>query len=131
MYNRDMLTGIYLAHSKIDFHIEHSNTVSIGYTVRIRVNLRAELDFLEGVKRSLFQHGIESVLKEKENKTRPKPILKIGGIKNLYLLTEMVSDLPDSKNEWSNFRKAVEIISNKEHLELEGIEKLMELKGVL
>ncbi len=131
MYNKNMLTGIFLCGSKFDFHIEKNETSNIGYSVRLRVNLRAEAEFLLGVQRSLLQHEIKSTFKEQENKARPKPILRIGGIKNLYLLTEMVEDLPDAKNEWNCFRQAVEIVSNGEHLTLEGIEKLLKLKGVL
>lgn len=131
MYSKDMLTGIFLCGSKIDFHIEKNETSNIGYSIRLRVNLRAEEEFLLGVQRSLLQFDIKSTFKEQENKARPKPILRIGGIKNLYLLTEMVDDLPDAKGEWIRFREAVDIVSNKEHLTLEGMERMLKLKGVL
>ena len=53
MYSKDMLTGIFLCGSKIDFHIEKNETSNIGYSIRLRVNLRAEEEFLLGVQRSL------------------------------------------------------------------------------
>ena len=85
--------------------------------------------FLLGIKRSLLQHDIDSVYKQSEHKTRPRPILRIGGIKNLYKLCEIVSpELPDSKQEWKTFREAVSLVSNGEHLKLEGIEQLFRIK---
>ena len=84
MYSKDMLAGILLGASKVDFNIERANDSQIGYRVKLKLIIRADLSFLVGIQRSLEQHQISSNLKEKESKTRPKPILKIGGIKNLY-----------------------------------------------
>ena len=90
MYSKDMLIGILLGSSKVDFHIERAKDSQIGYRVKLKLIIRADISFLQAIQRSLEQHQISSHLKERESKTRPKPILKIGGIKNLYKITELV-----------------------------------------
>lgn len=130
MYSKDMLIGILLT-SKVDLLIERSSEHSMGYRIRLKLILRAEKDFLEGVKRSLAQHQITCSIKDRESKIRPKPILKIGGIKNLYKITELVPNLPDAKGEWGMLREVVDILNNNQHRTLEGFERILELKGVL
>lgn len=131
MYSKDMLIGILLSASKLDFNIERAKDSQIGYRVRMKIILRAEESFLIAVKRTLLQHEITSSYKEKESKTRPKPILKIGGIKNLYKLTELVPDLPDAKGEWTKFRELVELISENKHRTSSGLDRILEIKGVI
>tara|TARA_R110000787_G_scaffold200635_2_gene311590 strand:+ start:765 stop:1160 length:396 start_codon:yes stop_codon:yes gene_type:complete len=131
MYSKDMLIGIILGMSKADIYLDRNDKSQIGYRVRLRVNMRATAPFLQSVARSLEQHQIQTTYKESEHKSRPKPILRIGGIKNLYRLCELIPEsLPDSKGEWVSFRKAVDIVANDRHLQLEGLEELFELKGV-
>jgi len=68
----------------------------------------------------------------KEHKARPKPILKIGGIKNLYRICELVPKvLPDAKNEWSVFREVVDLIDDGYHKTAEGLDRMLELKGLI
>jgi hypothetical protein len=131
MYSKDMLIGILLGSSKVDFHIERAIDSQIGYRIKVKLTIRADRDFLKAVERSLNQHQIGSSFKEEESKTRPKPILKIGGIKNLYKVTELVPDLPDAKGEWKKFREIVGIISENKHRTAEGLERIFELKGVI
>jgi hypothetical protein len=123
MYSKDMLIGILLGMSKCDIYIEKNDSSQIGY--------RGNKDFLIAVQRSLAQHQIESKFKETEHKGRPRPILRIGGIKTLFKLMLLVPiELPDANNEWATFRECVDIVSNGRHLQLEGLERLFELKGV-
>jgi len=131
MYSKDMLIGIMLGMSKTDIYLEKNDTSQIGYRVRLRINLRADSDFLLAIKRSLEQHQIDSKYKEAEHKGRPRPILRIGGIKTLFKLMQLVpEELPDANNEWTTFRECVDIVSNGRHLQLEGLERLFELKGI-
>jgi hypothetical protein len=131
MYSKDMLIGIVLGMSKVDIHLDRNDNSQIGYRVRLRVNLRANEPFLSAVKRALEQHQISTTYRETEHKGRQKPILRIGGIKNLYKLCELIPEnLPDSKDEWVAFREAVDIVANDNHLQLGGLERLFELKGV-
>ena len=132
MYSKDMLIGILLSCSKVDFHIERTKDSLMGYRVRLKLVIRADSMFLEGVRRSLLQHQITCTVKQKESKSRPKPILKIGGIKNLYKITELVPEnLPHSKSEWVEFRELVDLISNHRHKTAEGLDRIFELKGVI
>lgn len=131
MYSKDMLIGILLTAGKLDFNIERASDSQIGYRVRVKIIIRAEESFLKAVRRTLLQHEITSYYKEKESKTRPKPILKIGGIKNLYKLTELVPVLPDAKEEWEVFRELVDLISENKHRTSSGLDRIFELKGVI
>jgi hypothetical protein len=126
-----MLIGILLTAGKLDFNIERASDSQIGYRVRVKIIIRAEESFLKAVRRTLLQHEITSSYKEKESKTRPKPILKIGGIKNLYKLTELVPVLPDAKEEWEVFRELVDLISENKHRTSSGLDRIFELKGVI
>ena len=131
MFSKDMLIGIILGMSKADIHLDKNDKSQIGYRVRLRINLRASSPFLQGVARSLEQHQIETTYKEIEHKSRPRPILRIGGIKNLYKLCQLIpEELPDANEEWLVFREAVDIVGNDRHLQLEGLEELFKLKGV-
>ena len=133
MLNSDMIKGVVLSLGKADFHIERNENSGIGYRTRLRLNIRADsFVFLEEIQRGLNRMGIETTLKEKEHSSRPRPILRIGGIINLYKLMEGIPEsCPDAKNEWARFRKAVEIVGERRHLTEEGITELFELKGVL
>jgi len=131
MYSKDMLIGILLSRSKLDFHIEKADSALLGYRVRVNLTLRAEEDFLLATQRSLLQHSIESKYHALESKVRAKPVLKIGGIKNLFKITELVPNLPDAKGEWAVFRQLVELISEGQHRTADGFDKILEMKGLL
>ena len=131
MYSKDMLIGIMLSSGKIDFNVERANKSHMGYRVRLKVIFRAEEPFLKAVQRTLLQHEISSSFKEVESKTRPKPILRIGGIKNLFKLTELVPPLPDAKGEWNTLRELVELISENKHRTSRGLDRIFELKGLI
>jgi len=132
MFSKEMIIGILLSSTKMDLNITSSDVSSIGYRVRLRLNIRANAKFLLALQRSLYHHEIETTYREVEHSTRNKPILRIGGIKNLYKVKELVyTSLPHSKDEWESFSECVDIISEKKHLTLEGMERLFEIKGVL
>jgi|TARA_R100001510_G_C7639408_1_gene197117 hypothetical protein len=131
MYSKDMLIGILLGIAKMDLHIERSSKAKLGYNAKVRLSIRGTEEFLLGVQRSLEQHQIKSNYKQREHNSRPKPILRIGGIKELHKVTKLVPNLPDAKGEWKDFRQAVHIMSNGIHKELKGMEILMKIKGVI
>ena len=132
MFSKDMLIGILLSQAKIDFHIERNESAYMGYSVRLKLNIRAEEPYLLALHRSLLQHNIQSNYHAIEHKARPKPILKIGGIKNLYKVSCLVpKELPDSKGEWPMFRTLIDLISQGEHRTAEGLDKIFELKGLI
>jgi len=130
MFNKGQLEGILLSLTKPEVHLSRTEDTSIGYRVRIRVNFRASKEFLYALGLALDKKGIKYNLKEKEHKSRPRPILSIGGLVNIWKLCELVpKDLPDSKNMWGDFRKIVQLIDEGQHLTLEGFDKILALKG--
>ena len=131
MFNKSQLEGILLSVAKPEVHISRSQHTNIGYRVRIRVNIRGCEDFLLGVQRTLAQNSIKSKYKEKEHGSRPRPILTISSIVNLWLLCELIPDLPDCKGVWVSFKEIVKLIDGGEQHTLEGLERIMELKGVI
>jgi len=132
MFSKNHLEGILLSIAKPEVHITRANNTNIGYRVRIRVNIRAGERFLLGVQRSLEQQGIKSNYKEREHKSRPRPLLSVGGIVEIWKLCNIVPDnLPDAKGVWKDFKKIVTLIDNGEHHTLDGFEKILEIKGEL
>ena len=132
LFSKDMLIGILISQAKIDFHIERNESAYMGYSVRLKLKIRAEEPFLLALHRSLLQHDIQSKYHAIEHKARPKPILKIGGIKNLYKVCSLVpKGLPDSKGEWPMFRTLVNLISQGEHRTAKGLDEIFKLKGLI
>ena len=132
MYSKGQLQGILLSIAKPEVHVAKATKLQIGYRVRVRVNIRGASNFLLGVQRTLLQHGVESNYKEKEHKSRPRPILTIGGLTNIWKLCQLVpDDLPDAKDNWNEFEEIIEILDSGEHHTLEGLERILQLKGEL
>lgn len=131
MYSKGQLQGILLSIAKPEVHVAKASKLQIGYRVRVRVNIRGSSDFLIGVQRTLAQNGVEANYKEQEHKSRPRPILTIGGLTNIWKLCQLIPDLPDAKNNWNDFEEIVEILDNGEHHTLEGLERILQIKGEL
>jgi hypothetical protein len=129
MFSHAQLEGILLSMAKPEIHISRANNTQLGYRVRVRVNFRGSKDFIYGLQRTLNQKGIDCSAKDFEHKSRPRPILTVGGMVNLWKLCKLVPDLPDAKNAWPTFKKVVEIIDNGEHHTLQGLDKILQLKG--
>ena len=131
MFTKEQLQGILLTLPKCEIHINQTKNIDIGYRVRLRVNFRATSEFLLALQRTLTQYDIKSTYKDIEHKSRPKPILRVGGHKDVYLLSKLIPNLPDAKNEWSKNLEIIDIVSSGRHLELPGLERIFELKEVL
>ena len=132
MYSKGQLQGILLSIAKPEVHVAKATKLQIGYRVRVRVNILGASNFLLGVQRTLLQHGVESNYKEKEHKSRPRPILTIGGLTNIWKLCQLVpDDLPDAKDNWNEFEEIIEILDSGEHHTLEGLERILQIKGEL
>ena len=132
MFNKGQLEGILLSLAKPEIHTSRANDTNLGYRVRVRVNFRGNAPFLKALSRTFEQKKISHTYKDKEHKSRPRPILSIGGIVNLWKLCELVPDaLPDARASWKNFREIIKIIDDGEHHTLEGLERILELKGEL
>ena len=131
MYGRDVLNGILISIGNPEVNIVNSSKSKLGYRVRLRVCIRGKSTFLWGIKRSLLQHEIESNYKDKEHSGRPKPILVISGLDNLTRLVEMMDSKLITNNEWETFIKSLSMITEKEHLRAEGLEKILKMKGLV
>ena len=130
MFSKGQLEGILLSLTKPEVHMSRSDDTSIGYRVRVRINFRGSEEFLLALGDTLHKRGIKYTFKEKEHKSRPRPILTVGGLVNIWKLCQLVpDDLPDSKNMWADFKEIIRLLDNGEHLTLEGFEKILELKG--
>jgi hypothetical protein len=129
MFNKGQLEGILISIAKPEVHVAKSAKLQIGYRVRVRVNIRGSLEFLQWVERSLLQKGISSTLKEKEHKSRPRPILTVGGLTEIWKLCNIVPELPDSKDTWGDFKEIVDILDSGEHHTLQGLERILQIKG--
>tara|TARA_R100000278_G_scaffold95182_2_gene72659 strand:+ start:3139 stop:3567 length:429 start_codon:yes stop_codon:yes gene_type:complete len=131
MFSKDILIGVLLSLAKPEIHISRNNRAEIGYAVRLRVNVRGQIEFLRAVEHALAQQGIDCLVKEKEHKGRPHPILRISGIKNLYKTTMLLpGNYPDAKGEWNGFKMCVDIFGEGRHRTLEGLELIMAIKGI-
>jgi len=130
MFNVNQMQGILLSVAKPEVHIAQSDSNHIGYRIRVRINIRGSLKFLEYIQRTLLQQGIESKLKKKEHKSRPRPILIISGKENINKTVTLVPHhLPDAKDCWFNFRKIAIIMDKGEHHTLKGLEDILKIKG--
>ena len=131
MFSKDMLIGIILSLGKLNLNISRDDSRKIGYSVRLILNFRANITFLKAVKRSLEQHGINSKLKTKEHSSRPKPILKITGNKNIIKVSDLLPILPDAKGDLIKLKRVAELIRENKHITAEGIEEIFKIKGVI
>jgi len=132
MYSKDMLIGILLSGAKPEIQIIKDEKSQMGYRVRLKVNLRGRDVFLKAIQRSLLQHQIVCNISDKESKARPQPILRIGGIKNIYKTCDLIPiGIYDRNNDWPLFAEAVEIVANNNHLTLEGLDGLFQIKGLI
>ena len=127
-----MLIGIFIGLANCDIRIESNYRSNLGYQVKPRLQVRGEIDFLNALQRSLLQHNIVAKIKEQESKVRPKPILRITKISDLHKICEMIpQSLADARNQWTEFRTVIEIMNNKEHLTLDGLDRILMIKGLI
>ena len=126
MYSKDMLIGIFLSHAGYYLIIEKREQLyKLGYNARLRIRIGGKKEFLQAIRRSLLQHEISSVSFPSQNN------LEITSFNSICKVMELLPDVPDSKGKLKQFKELVRMFKNREHLTLEGLEKLMEIKGVI
>jgi len=127
-----MIIGILIGIANCDIRIESNYRSNLGYQVKPRLQVRGEMTFLSDLQRSLLQYNIVAKIKEEESKLRPKPILRITKITDLQKICEMIpANLADAREQWEEFRTVINIMNNKEHLTLEGLDKILMIKGLI
>tara|TARA_R100001510_G_scaffold38883_1_gene35271 strand:+ start:1233 stop:1628 length:396 start_codon:yes stop_codon:yes gene_type:complete len=130
MYTKENLVGILLSLPKLEINVIPDDSTRIGYRVRLRATFRGGSEMLQAIQRTLLQYDIESRYRDEEHKSRPRPILAVTGKKNLNPLCELVPDnLPDIRNEWGNFKEAVDLFDRNMQHTLTGLERIIELKS--
>tara|TARA_R100000908_G_scaffold28313_2_gene12943 strand:- start:404 stop:796 length:393 start_codon:yes stop_codon:yes gene_type:complete len=130
VFSREELAGIFLSIPTAEVSVVKANNMSTGYRVRLRICIRGKLDYLQAIQRSLLQSQIECVIKEKENKQRAKPILIISDKKSMERVLALVPHKPSNVN-WHIFDEIFVLYMWQRHLTQEGLDEILELKGVL
>jgi hypothetical protein len=128
---KEQLQGILLSLAKTEITVNRNESNIVGYTVRLRIHFRSNLEFLTVIQRTLLQYGIECLLKETESKVRPRPILYVGKLHYINKLIDIVPKLPDHHNQWDGFKLATKIVLEGNHHTQEGIDDILRIKGVL
>jgi len=132
MLSKDELRGILLSLPTAEINISKDKNTSVGYRVRLRVSIRGELKFLFAIRRSLLQHEIESKVKPMESKNRPRPVLYITGISNLESLYETFALYSNYSNVlWNDFAHVMWMVRQDKHLTQQGLDKILEIKGLI
>tara|TARA_R110000751_G_scaffold79711_3_gene160684 strand:+ start:11459 stop:11854 length:396 start_codon:yes stop_codon:yes gene_type:complete len=131
MLTREQLQGVLLSLAKTEITVNRNEENIVGYTVRLRVHFRSNIEFLTSIQRTLLQYGVETLLKDRESKVRPRPILYVGKIMYVKMLSDIVPALPDHRNQWVGFKRAVDIVCDGGHHSQEGIDEILQIKGVL
>tara|TARA_B100000963_G_C22433313_1_gene583148 strand:- start:52 stop:450 length:399 start_codon:yes stop_codon:yes gene_type:complete len=132
MFSKDTMIGVFIGLANCEIRVESDYRSTLGYTIKPKLQIRAEMPFLNQVSRSLWQVGISSHIREIESKLRKKPILTISRISSLKIISDMIPlEYADARNQWSDFRTIIELMYNKKHLTLEGLDEILKIKGLI
>tara|TARA_R110000737_G_C14458067_1_gene464392 strand:- start:372 stop:779 length:408 start_codon:yes stop_codon:yes gene_type:complete len=128
MFNIEQLEGILLTIARPEVTIYRSSKSKTGWTIRTRVMFRANRDFLIALQRKFEQVEIGSILREKEGVNRNAPVLIVGKKESLTILRELMpKNIPCSHSNWYKFDSVLQAITDKTHLDKEGMSLLLEL----
>ena len=128
MYTKEQLEGILLTIARPEVTIYNCSRSKTGHTIRLRIMFRANRKFLINLQRKFEQLEVESVLRETEGQNRQAPVLIVGKKKSLEIVRSLLpNNLPCSHANWERFDTLSYAISNKEHLEDEGMKRLIEM----
>jgi hypothetical protein len=104
----------------------------VGYGIKVKIHVRGKsLNSLKNMERALLTQNISCSVKETESSVRKKPILTISKFADIKRTLDLI---PLSHNNLDGnlhrYREIITIMNNKEHLRLEGLEKIFELWGI-
>jgi hypothetical protein len=132
MFSKEVMIGIFIGVANCDVRIESDYRSTLGYQVRPKIQIRGELDFLNQIKRTLLQYNVKCHIKERESKLRQKPILTISRIKDLVIISNIIPpEYSDARNQWPDFRTVINIMNDKRHLSLSGLDEILKIKGLI
>ena len=133
MFTKDEMKGIMMFAQPV-IQTGKDDKLKVGYYVRVSVVIRGELLFLEAIERTLLQYQISCDLKEKESKSRPKPILTIKNLDRLtklcqeFVLVNGVSIL-SAHGKWYNFIRVLELMNKRAHRTDAGFMEIISIAG--
>tara|TARA_R110001592_G_scaffold95358_1_gene274802 strand:+ start:4439 stop:4855 length:417 start_codon:yes stop_codon:yes gene_type:complete len=132
MLSKGMLLGIILGRANFVTDIYRNDNSLVGYSIKVVTKVRGEHSLLSMLQDTLSLYGISASIKLKETKNRPRPILTITGIKNNYELFDMIPQhlIPTQTTTLQHYN-LIQMLYLKEHLTLEGIETIMQMRGIL
>ena len=132
MFENRIVLGILVGSAKFVCRVQQRDEMYIGYSVKMAIELRAkEIRYLEGVQRSLLHMGVESFIRAKESKNRPRPILTIRGKGIETILEKLPPYYTNPDNSLKSFRQILNIVKLNKHKTDEGLEEILMIKGVL
>jgi hypothetical protein len=124
MLSRDMIVGILLAKGNFYSKVEISESTNIGYSCTLQIIVASSSqELLSALSRSLTQRNFPHSLQSDRlviSKTNVEHILHIIP-RGLDSLSKKLAD----------FRRIYEIVQNKKHLTLQGLEQILIIKGNL
>ena len=127
MFNNEQLQGILLTVARPETTVYRSQSKT-GWTIRTRVMFRAKRNFLIALQRKFEQLEISSILRDKEGVNRKAPVLIIGKQDSITKLRNLMpKHIPCSHADWELFDRVINMIKEKEHLEVEGMNRLREM----
>lgn len=128
MFNNGELSGILLTIARPEITSYQSNTSKTGWNIRVRIMFRASYDFLLALERKFKTLDIDCNLRTVEGPNRKAPVLIVGKRAALNSVRELMNkDLPCSHADWRLFDAVSEEISEKNHLEEEGMNRIREM----
>tara|TARA_R100000005_G_C4991595_1_gene198920 strand:- start:374 stop:790 length:417 start_codon:yes stop_codon:yes gene_type:complete len=128
MFNNGELSGILLTIARPEITSYQSNTSKTGWNIRVRIMFRASHDFLLALERKFKTLDIDCNLRTVEGPNRKAPVLIVGKRAALNAVRELMNkNLPCSHADWRLFDAVSEEISEKNHLEEEGMNRIREM----
>lgn len=128
MFNNGELSGILLTIARPEITSYQSNTSKTGWNIRVRIMFRASHDFLLALERKFKTLSIDCNLRTVEGPNRKAPVLIIGKKAALNAVRNLMNkNLPCSHAKWQLFDAVSEEISEKNHLEEEGMNRIREM----
>jgi hypothetical protein len=128
MFSNGELSGILLTLARPEITAYQSTSSKTGMNIRIRIMFRANLDFLTALQRKFETMNINSKLRSVEGVNRAKPVLIVSKRKDLESVRELMNkELPCSRTNWTKFDSVLHEMSEKNHLEEEGMKRILEM----
>ena len=119
---REQIQGVLISTAKPQFAITKDSRYSTGYNVRLSVRINTTQELAHSLQRTLYQHQVI---------TSVGKVLTVNGNGNLYKLLELIPMTLPTVGDWMRFKQALDIVNEGRHQTQEGLDELLELKGLI